>query len=234
MLFGAAGIAVLAVYIYYLAQEGSNIQESVSNEKATVMQRIKEGLYNVQVNQMDASLIEQQLDKFNVWEEGAEFVHMRGVKIEKFPELLDHLSETYRDSGITLEDRRKWEGAYLAEEWTSKIIEWKFNTEKAGSTGVQGARYGIVAFAKSSDGKSVDCMLTIYKLDFKLAPTLHLNNHAILWGLYKWSTIEKVEIDRSISKDEITRFQNFFRYKALKEFKKEGIIDRIPNTHRLE
>lgn len=136
--------------------------------------------------------------------------------------------------GITMEDRRKWGGAYFAEEWTSKIIEWKFNTEKAGSTGVQGARYGIVAFAKSSDGKYVDCMLTIYKLDFKLAPTLLLNNHGILWGLYKWSTIEKVEIDRSISKDEITRFQNFFRYKALKEFKKEGIIDRIPNTHRLE
>lgn len=133
-----------------------------------------------------------------------------------------------------MEDRRKWEGAYFAKEWTSKIIEWKFNTEKAGSTGVQGARYGIVAFAKSSDEKYVDCMLLLYKLDFKLAPTLLLNNHAILWGLYKWSTIEKVEIDKSISKDEITRFQNFFRYKALKEFKKEGIIDRIPNKHRLE
>lgn len=144
------------------------------------------------------------------------------------------IESIYFHKGITLEDRRKWEGAYLAEEWTSKFIEWKFNTEKAGSTGVQGARYGIVAFVNSSDGKYVDCMLTIYKLDFKLAPTLLLNDHAILWGLYKWSTIEKVEIDRSISKDEITRFQNFFRYKALKEFKKEGIIDRIPNKHRLE
>lgn len=198
------------------------------NDKETVLKKIKDGLYNVQVNQMDASLIEQQLDKFNVWEEEAEYVHMKKVKVEQFPDLLDHLAENY---GVTMEDRRKWEGAYFAEEWTSKIIEWKFNTEKAGSKGVQGARYGIVAFAKSADGKYVDCMLLIYKLDFKLAPTLLLNNHAILWGLYKWSTIEKVEIDRSISNEEIARFQNFFRYKALKEFKKEGIIDRIPNTH---
>lgn len=51
---------------------------------------------------MDASLIEQQLDKFNVWEEGAEFVHMRKVKIEQFPDLLDHLAENYRDSGMLL------------------------------------------------------------------------------------------------------------------------------------
>lgn len=37
---------------------------------------------------MDASLIEQQLDKFNVWEEGAEYVHMKKVKVEQFPDLL--------------------------------------------------------------------------------------------------------------------------------------------------
>lgn len=71
------------------------------------------------------------------------------------------IESIYFHKGIALEDRRKWEGAYLAEEWTSKFIEWKFNTEKAGSTGVKGARYGIVAFVKSSDGKYVDCMLTI-------------------------------------------------------------------------
>lgn len=51
---------------------------------------------------MDASLIEQQLDKFNVWEEGAEFVHMRKVKVEQFPDLLDHLAENYRDSGTCI------------------------------------------------------------------------------------------------------------------------------------
>lgn len=51
---------------------------------------------------MDASLIEQQLDKFNVWEEGAEFVHMRKVKVKQFPDLLDHLAENYRDSGTCI------------------------------------------------------------------------------------------------------------------------------------
>lgn len=49
---------------------------------------------------MDASLIEQQLDKFNVWEEGAEYVHMKKVKVEQFPDLLDHLAENYGEKGI--------------------------------------------------------------------------------------------------------------------------------------
>lgn len=141
----------------------------------------------------------------------------------------------YFYEGITEEDRRKWDGIkYSDDKWASKIVEWKFNNDKTNPTGVHGARYGIVVFAKSSDLKYVHCMLTIYKLDFKLAPMLHSNTHSILWGLYKWSTTEKIEIDRSITKDEIERFQNFFRYKALNEFKKEGIIDKIAYTNKVE
>ena len=73
-------------------------------------------------------------------------------------------------------------------------------------------------------------MLAIYKLDFKLAPKMYLKDNSILWGLYSWSTVEKISIDRSIHKGEITRFQNFFRHKALLEFKSAGVIDRISYT----
>jgi hypothetical protein len=137
-------------------------------------------------------------------------------------------------TGITETDRNKWNGIHFAEKWTSKIVEWKFNADTADESGVQGARYGIIAFAKSPDGKYVDCNLAIYKLDFRVAPKLLLKENSILWGLYVWSTVEKHEIDRSISKDEIAKFQNFFRYKALNEFKKEGIIDRISYSNRIE
>lgn len=63
-----------------------------------------------------------------------------------------------------------------------------------------------MVFVKLLDGKYVDCMFIIYKLDFKLVLMLFLNDYVIFWGLYKWLIIEKVEIDRSISKDEIIRF----------------------------
>lgn len=137
--------------------------------------------------------------------------------------------------GITEKDRRKWDGIKFSDgTWLSKIIEWKFNNDEANPTGVHGARYGIVVFAKSLDLKYVHCMLTIYKLDFKMAPKLLSNSHSILWGLYKWSTLDKLDIYQSITKDEIERFQNFFRYKALNEFKKEGIIDRISYTNKVD
>ncbi|XP_061166041.1 uncharacterized protein LOC133174966 [Saccostrea echinata] len=186
------------------------------------------------VNKLDASKVEQELDKFAKWEEGAEVTHAKRIPIKKLSDFLDHLLDTYRDSGITEADRHKWNGVNYAEEWTTKIVEWKFNADSADSSGVQGARFGIVGFAKSADGKYVDCMLAIYKLDFRLSPKLVIKENAILWGLYVWSTVDKEEIDRSISREEIAKFQNFFRYKALNEFKKEGVIDQISYTDRLE
>lgn len=134
----------------------------------------------------------------------------------------------YLYEGISEEDRLKWESAKFSEDTSAfKVVDLIFNNEKPNPTGVHRARYGIIAFARSPDLKYVHCILTIYKLDFKLAPTLLSKTHSILWGLYKWSSLDKTEVDRSLTKDEIGRFQNFFRYKALNEFKKEGIIDSI-------
>lgn len=135
---------------------------------------------------------------------------------------------------MTDRDRRKWNPIQIVGEISSKIIEWKFQADTTKSSGLQGARYGIVAFAKSSDGKFVDCMLAIYKLDFKLAPTLVSKERSMLWGFYKYCTLERAEIDKSLSKDEIEKFQNYFRFKALSEFKKEGVIDQISYTNNNE
>ncbi|XP_062607960.1 uncharacterized protein LOC134269768 isoform X2 [Saccostrea cucullata] len=227
-------IAFLSLGVYLtMNMMKEQIAEKFVGEDS-VVSKIKNGLYDVKVNKFAASKVEQELDKFTKWEEASEVTHVKRIRIENFSDFLDHLLETYKESGVTEADRNKWNGVHFADEWTSKIVEWKFNADTADSTGVQGARFGIVGFAKSADGKYVDCMLAIYKLDFRLAPNLVLKENSILWGLYVWSTVEKEEIDRSISREEITKFQNFFRYKALNEFKKEGVIDRISYTDRLE
>nr|XP_022319187.1 uncharacterized protein LOC111121978 isoform X1 [Crassostrea virginica] len=201
-----------------------------TNTDESVLTKIKNGLHSIKVSKLDSSIVEQQLDQFTKWEEGAEMTQMNQIPVEKLPHFLDHLLEVYQDSGLTEEDRKKWDGILFAKDWTSRFVEWKFNVDTVAESGVQGARYGIIAFAKSPDGKFVDCMLAIYKLDFKLAPKMYLKDNSILWGLYTWSTVEKISIDRSIHRGEITRFQNFFRHKALMEFKSTGIMDRISYT----
>ncbi|XP_062604602.1 uncharacterized protein LOC134266367 [Saccostrea cucullata] len=240
-MYGRCGfiiVTIVSIFVLFLSSVvywiwKDQIAEKFGGEDS-VASKIKNGLYNVKVNHLDASIVEQQLNQFTKWEEGSEVTRARRIPMAKLQDFLDHLLKTYGDSGITAADRNKWNGVHFAEEWTSKIIEWKFNADTADSTGVQGARFGIVGFAKSADGEYVDCMLAIYKLDFRLAPQIVMKDNSILWGLYVWSTYQKFEIDRSISREEIAKFQNFFRYKALNEFKKEGVIDRISYTDRLE
>ncbi|XP_056017934.1 uncharacterized protein LOC125664676 [Ostrea edulis] len=229
----SAVVCVISVVIFKASRRFINyIFENIGQDE--IRSKMQAVLYNVKVSEVDATKVEQQLNHFTKWEEGSEVTRMERIPVEKFPDFLDHLQHMYGESGVTDADRRKWNGIHFAEKWTSKIIEWKFNADTAEASGVQGARYGIIAFAKSSDGKYVDCMLAIYKLDFRLAPKLILKENSVLWGLYVWSTMEKEEIDRSISREEIAKFQNFFRYKALNEFKREGIIDKISYTNRLE
>ena len=45
------------------------------------------------------------------------------------------------------------------------VMEFKYNASSDSS-----ARYRIIAFGKSKDGKFVDCIYCFYKLDFKVAP----------------------------------------------------------------
>lgn len=66
-------------------------------------------------------------------------------------------------------------------------------------------------------------MLATYKLDFVLTPNEMLSVNSIFSKIYKWSNND----DKGIVMAEIERFKNFFRYKALMEFKKQGIIEKI-------
>ena len=87
----------------------------------------------------------------------------------------------------------------------------------------------MIAFGKSKDGKFVDCMYCLYKLDFKVAPEriITTKQHSVLWGLVKWESVEERVQERVLGVKSLKRIKNFFRFKALEGFYKEGLIDRI-------
>ena len=134
-------------------------------------------------------------------------------------------------SGIDEELRKKMNGIKWAGQWSYKIYEFKYN--KADTSG---ARYGMVAFGKSPDKKSIDCMYVLYKMDFKIAPQVIITKkkHSAVWGLVKWQTTETQVVERTLGVKSIKNLQNFFRVKALQRFYNEGLIDRINYVASIE
>ena len=121
--------------------------------------------------------------------------------------------------------RLKMTPVIYAQEGMSEINECKLNAENR--LGDNGATYGLIALSKSSDGKTADCMIAVYTIKFNLAGKKVERDNSLLWGFYKWTSVEENEMEKFLTKDEIEKFQNFFRYKALTAFKRDGKIDNI-------
>ena len=153
----------------------------------------------------------------------------KGIAIESIQSFLDHLQEAYE--GIDEEMRQKMNGIEWESEWPYKVMEFKYNSSSDSST-----RYGIIAFGKSKDGKFLDCMYCLYKLDLKVTPEriITTKQHSSLWGLVKWRTVEEKEKERVLDVNSLKRIQNFFRFKALEGFYKEGLIDQISVVPSIE
>ena len=147
----------------------------------------------------------------------------KGIPVENIRGFLDHLKDAYE--GIDEVMRKKMEGIEWGSEWSHKIMEFK----KPEAENESGAKYGMVVFVKSKDRKFVDCMYCLYKLDFKVAPAKVLieKERSILWGLLKWETVEKKVQKRVLGPELLKRIENFFRYKALEGFYRQGLIDQI-------
>lgn len=149
----------------------------------------------------------------------------KGIAIRDMPDFLDHMQDAYE--GIDANLRKKMNAIQWTEEWAYKVIEFKYNNSSSDSS----ARYGMIAFGKFNDGGTVrvDCMYCLYKLDFKVAPKriVTTKQHSVLWGLVKWQTINETVQERVLGIKSLERIKNFFRYKALEGFYKEGLIDRI-------
>ena len=94
--------------------------------------------------------------------------------------------------------------------------------------------FGMIAFVKSPDQKTVFCHRVIYSLNFKLEERMLANSSqvkttSILWGLIKWSKTETPTFRRmqQIKTKDQERFNNFLQFKALKMFQRKGILDTI-------
>lgn len=113
----------------------------------------------------------------------------------------------------------------------NQIVEWKYNAEES-----SGARYGMLAFGKSSDEKYIDCMYLLYKIDFNLAPTERVTtDYSFMYNvLMAWTTTTVHKESRKLGIDNIKQLQNFFRLKALNGFYNEGVIDRINYVRSIE
>jgi len=149
-------------------------------------------------------------------------MEFKGIPVDNIEGFLNHLEDTYE--GIDEEMRKKMRGIQWASEWSTKIVEFKY---KVGDE--SGARYAMIAFGKSKDGKFVDCMYCLYKLTFKVAPEkiIKTKENSYFWGLYKWDTEEEEVRERMLGVKSLKRIKNFLRFKALQGFYHEGLIDQI-------
>lgn len=132
-------------------------------------------------------------------------------------------------------DQKKLEAIIHLEKGKSKTFEWTLNTKKTGYVDVHEVRFGKVAFMKSFDGRYFNCKTYVYKLDFTLATNAALSdNNTIIYGLSSLFNSGKVENERDITKNDLVRFQNYIKHKALLEFQKEGLNDNISETDQQE
>lgn len=95
------------------------------------------------------------------------------------------------------------------------ILENKFKTDDE-----LGFRYCVLAFGQSPDGKLINCMYLLYKMDFVLARAKE--QQSMLGYLRRWfsTKVDKLyEINESLN--------NFLRIKALRGLQKEGLIEEI-------
>lgn len=149
------------------------------------------------------------------------------ISVEKIDDFLDYMENSYE--GIDSQMRKKMNAIGFAGTWDNKIVEWKFNADETSA-----ARYGMLAFGKSSDEKYIDCMYLLYKIDFNLAPTERVTTDSMYYGLMAWTTTTVHKESRKLGLDNIKQLQNFFRLKALNGFYNEGVIDRINYVRSIE
>ncbi|XP_052765143.1 uncharacterized protein LOC128206600 isoform X2 [Mya arenaria] len=187
--------------------------------------KVKEGLHQVKVCRYDADQLERELEGelFDKWHEKCEVVKATKIAMDRLPAYLDHMQDAYE--GIDDQVRKKMNGIlFTTDSWEYQIVEWKFN--KGADSG---ARYGMMAFGLSPDGKFVDCMYVMYMMDFKVAPKRIVTEkkHTALWGIINWTTESVSYEERNLGAVSIKKLQNFFRLKAMQGFLQNGVIDRI-------
>ncbi|XP_062590942.1 uncharacterized protein LOC134252472 [Saccostrea cucullata] len=206
--------------------ESRSHSSAAGGSRHSAQEALQKSLNAVKVSRRDARKVERALEaeSFHKWHEGCEVMQSRGVPMANISQFLDHLEASYE--GIDMKTRQKMDGILYGDTWEYKIIEWKYNCNADSS-----ARYGMIAFGKSPDKEFVDCMYVLYKLDIEISSGAMLtrrNNGTILGAL------AYTPVPGPMSSISVKNFQNFFRYKALQGFYKEGLIDHINDVPSIE
>lgn len=89
------------------------------------------------------------------------------------------------------------ESIFLIRDDIEEITRWDFKSEGSQNSKIH---YGIVAHCNSPDGKHVDLLIAVYDVEFKT----------------KKNVLQMKDVDK---------MKNYFRYKAIKEFESEGLIN---------
>lgn len=89
------------------------------------------------------------------------------------------------------------ENILIAGEDFEKIVQLDF---ESGESKISKIRYGLVAHSNSPDGKDVDLLIAVYDVEFKMKKNVLLMK-------------------------DVGKMKNYFRYKAIKEFESEGLIN---------
>ena len=127
--------------------------------------------------------------------------------------------------------RQKMNLILYTTEWSHKLFEFKIN-----HTETSGAYFGMVVFEKSADGQSVDCIYTLYKMEFRIAPEEQYitEDHSYLWGLMHWQTTDLKIVERRLGMKTLHKLSNFLHYKAMIAFQKAGYIESINYVDSIE
>lgn len=194
-------------------------------KNASASEAVRKCLNSIKVSKDDATKVEFGLKGklFDKWSESFELMQSTKIPHEKIHGFLDHLQSSYE--GID-DDKRAEMGIVVSDKSREQqTVEWNFN--KLDSSGV---RYGIVAFGRSSDGRYIDCITVLLKINFELVSTKNVTRKR---RAGEFATFSSTKAKASQTSEDIfgsinkKRLLNFFRLKVLEECYKEGIIEKI-------
>lgn len=187
---------------------------------------VESALSRVKVCKQEAVAVQDRLrnEYFSEWDETCEVMEARKLSIYRLDELVSKLEKQYR--GVNFDIKSKIQGIRWASSWSHKVFEFTFG-DNIDSGEVY---FGIICLVKSPDGKKVDAVSSLYRLNFTPAQEKVVTEETFQFlGFIPVESNTSVHYRRKnlgyFSKQQIS---NFCRMKAMEAFKSKGFIHHVP------
>ena len=197
----------------------------------SAQQNVQHALSGVKVCKQDAMAAQNVLktEYFSEWHETCDVVEVRKVSVNDLEAIVYELHRQF--NGVNFDDiRRKIKGVLLAPSLSHKVFEFTFGNNIG--TGIDSGvvYFGIICFAKSRDGQTVDVVSSLYKLDFSLASEKFVVTTTFnLFGFIPLNNKTTVCYRKKKLRHLTTRqIKNFCRFKVMEAFRSKGFIDFVP------